>query len=700
MAKPRPTENKMAKNYTITFKSLRAGTVYTVNIGGGSGTAVPLKGGAQPFSTQEDDDNNMFAPVRTQSGYLRIVDTDTDANGNAWDWKDLIPATDTSRPVTLTRVSNGQAIACWKGFMQAQDFGSVLYGNPQEREFPIQCVLTVTQGTYINYQQTAIQNFAYLLKQIVDSIPSAQRPTSFYIQGGGDALVWLRKCIDWQNFVAEEDGGLAARFTMFECLEDLCSFWGWTARTKGTTMYLTCADDDAEEDWLHLSYANLSTIAGGGNPTVSTVSFNEGTLSGDIFASTNNDEYVQRGVNKCVVDVDTNRADDNVIDIFTQGTVEAMEALGWQGSSVHGATYTNDLLTLDNGYIKVTCRQNYASLNVGRVPVSGSDSEDINVIRIKKTGGNNVTPFVTMETAYEHNFSGGFLMLYGSTYRYADKFERPFEDFDFGDTFMFARIGIGKDREHAKWWDGYDREWKDSVTHCRVGIANKPFHLDKSQEYYTYWEWPGDVPAADWDVYNILELPNACGKLFIDLMGTDNSRVEDIDGEKSFELRDFMVTFRRNDGVNWTPGFWDHMRRFEEKSRPISFGYKDGNNSRFTEEMDIDCIYASANTMKFCFGELFNSDGTFFNTVPYGQNNYRPEQHLANRVASYWASSKRRMYLEMRSDEPVADATGTVAVIGDVDPRTKVTVDGTECYPIAISREWRDDVVELTVLEI
>ena len=48
--------------------------------------------------------------------------------------------------------------------MQAQDFGSVLYGNPQEREFPIQCVLTVTQGTDINYQQTQIQNFAYLLK--------------------------------------------------------------------------------------------------------------------------------------------------------------------------------------------------------------------------------------------------------------------------------------------------------------------------------------------------------------------------------------------------------------------------------------------------------------------------------------------------------------------------------------------------------
>ena len=686
----------MAKNYTITFKSLRAGTVYTVNIGGGSGTAVPLKGGAQPFTTQEDDDNNMFAPVRTQSGYLRIVDNGLDANGNAWDWKDLIPATDTSRPVTLSHTEGSRTVVDWRGFMQAQDFGSVLYGNPQEREFPIQCVLSILNGSDINYQQTAIQNFAYLLKQIVDSIPSAQRPTAFYIQGGGDALVWLRKCIDWQNFVAEEDGGLAARFTMFECLEDLCSFWGWTARTMGTTMYLTCADDDAEEDWLHLSYVNLGTIAGGGNPTVSTVPFNEGTLSGDIFASTNNDEYVQRGVNKCVVDVDTNRADDNVIDIFTQGTVEAMEALGWQGSSVHGGTYTNDLLTLDNGYIKVTCRQNYASLNVAEVSTNG-DNENINVIRIKKTGGNNVTPFVTMETAYEHNFSGGFLKLYGSTYRYNDKYEDPMRDVDYSARFMFARIGIGKDRDHAVWWDGYNRQWLSSVVYCRIGIANKPFAPDKMQEYYTFESWDSDVSGWSW--YNTLEFPDVCGKLFIDLLGTDDAQMSAIDGEKSFELKDFTVTFRRNAGVNWEPGFHEHMRRFSEKDRPTSFGYKAGNNSRFTEEMDIDCIYASENTMKFCFGELFNSDGTFFNTVPYGQNNYRPEQHLANRVASYWTASKRRLYLEMRSDEPVADATG-VTVIGDVDPRTKVTVDGTECYPIAISREWRDDVVELMVLEI
>lgn len=686
----------MAKNYTITFKSLRAGTTYVVNIGGGTGAAVPLIGGSQPFTTQEDSNEDIFAPIRTQSGYFRIIDNGLDANGNAFDWKDLIPATPTSRPVTLT--AGGTVV--WQGFMQAQDFGSVLYGNPQEREFPVHCVLSILGGTNINYQQTAIQNFAYLLKQIVDAIPLAQRPTAFYIQGGADAQAWLLKCIDWQNFVSEDDDTTSARFNCYECLEDFCAFWGWTARTQGTALYLTCADDADETKWLYLTYANLTTMAGGTSAGTTSSTFNTATIAGDIYASTENDEYIQRGVDKCEVNVDSNRADDNVIDIFTQKVVENMEALGWQSQTVHGTKYTNDLLAIDNGNIKVQCREGYGSINIAKVSQNGN-SEDINVIRIKKTGGNNVTPFVTMETTYEHNFSGGFLILYGSTYRFSNKFERPVRDVDYGDTFMFARIGIGKDREHAKWWDGYDMAWKDTVSHCRVGIANKPFHLDNSQEYYTYWEWPGDVPAADWQVYNVLELPNVCGKMFIDLLGTDNSRVEDIDGEKSFELKDFMVTFRRNAGVNWIQGFWDHMRRFTEKDRPNSFTYKATNDSRFASTKNIDSVYASANAQKFCFGQIFNADGTFFDAVPYanGVNSERPEQHAADRVADYWTTTRRRVSMELRSNVTVSGSSGSIA-LGTIDPRYKLTFESGTYYPISISREWRDDVVQMTILEI
>jgi len=175
----------------------------------------------------------------------------------------------------------------------------------------------------------------------------------------------------------------------------------------------------------------------------------------------------------------------------------------------------------------------------------------------------------------------------------------------------------------------------------------------------------------------------------------------DIDGEKSFELKDFTVTFRRNAGVNWVSGFWDHMRRFKELDRPTSFVYKATNNSKFTNEKDINGIYATTNAMKFCFGEIFNANGTFFDTVPYanGGSDERPEQHVADRVANYWATSKRRVSMELRSNEYIYGSSG-YDTISNITPRHKLTFESGIYHPLSISREWRDDVVQMTILEI
>lgn len=676
----------MAKNYTIQFKSLRAGTTYIVNIGGGTGTPVPLKAGANPFITQEDDDDDMFTPIRTQSGYMRIVDDGYAADGvTPFNWKDMIPATDISRPVTLT--ANGTVV--WQGFMQAQDFGSTLYGNPQEREFPIQCVLTVTQGTDINYQQTGIQNFAYLLKQIVDAIPSAQRPTDFYIQGGSDAQSWLLKKIDWQNYVSEDaDGNLTARFNCYDCLQDMCAFWGWTARTKAQTMYLTMADDSAETNWLYLvendQQHDLTTMAGGTAAGTTTDTFTttniDTTNSGDIFASTGNDEYVQRGHNKAVVEADTNRGDDDVVNVFDDKTVEEMEDLGWHSGVTHDIAYTDDLLTVQRNFWNISCRSGYGSLNIGRTG-TGDQAKYINVVRIKKTGGNSVTPFVSMETVYEHNFSDGFLMFFGTTYRYANLYENPFHNFSIGRNFMFCRIGIGRTRETAMWWN--NTAWQSSQIHCRVGIGNQQNFIDKKDEF-PFW-YPKD---SAWWAENILPVTACTGKLFIDFLGTDDPDLPAIDGEKSFELCDLKITFQRNAGVK-KEQYPSEQWRITDKDRPTSFSYISNNQNSVRNEWNADCIYATENACKFCYGEIFDPSGALITSVPYAGGQERPEQHLADRVTTYWRTSKRRIAPELRAN-----------VVPDITPRHKVVLDRMTAYPIAISRDWWNDITTLTILEL
>ena len=161
-----------SSNYSITFKSLRSGIAYTLTIGGGSGNAIPLHGGAEPFTTDEDASEDQFTPIRSQSGYFRIMDNGTNANGGVlssdW-WKDLLPATDSERYVKLTHFSGSSTIADWQGFMQSQTFSGALYGNPQEREFPVICPLGVLAGEDIDFN-AGLKNFAYLLKSVCDTI--------------------------------------------------------------------------------------------------------------------------------------------------------------------------------------------------------------------------------------------------------------------------------------------------------------------------------------------------------------------------------------------------------------------------------------------------------------------------------------------------------------------------------------------------
>ena len=186
----------MAVRWQIPFKSLRSGETYTVNIHDANytGTPVTLKGGADPFSTQEDDDDDLFTPIRTQSGYIRIVDDGFAADGSTpYNWKDLLPLTDTDRPVTLT--VEGSNTPVWQGFMQAQNFGGVLYGNPQEREYPVQCALAVTECNDIDVTNHELRNFAYLLNEIISGIPVISI-TQIVVQGGSDARQWLLKLVD------------------------------------------------------------------------------------------------------------------------------------------------------------------------------------------------------------------------------------------------------------------------------------------------------------------------------------------------------------------------------------------------------------------------------------------------------------------------------------------------------------------------
>lgn len=676
-----------AHNYSITFVSLRGGFTYTVHIGGGTGTEIPLKGGSSPFVTQEDDSEDMFANIRTQSGYFRIVDDGKDDNGNAFNWKDLIPATDTSRPVTLTRRVNNTNVVMWQGFMQAQDFGSALYGNPQEREFPIQCVLSVLQGSDINYQHTDIENFAYLLKQIVDDIPGLYRPQHFVIQGGADARTWLLMKIDWQNFVSVDgDGNLMARYTLWQCLEDMCSFWGWTARTHKDTLYLMCADDGSEQSFLTLDYSQLAQLAGGTSSGGTSGTFSPVTLSGNIFANTAQEEYVQRGVNKAIVSVDTDEADEHVIMFADSKTEKEMRDGGWQSSFVDDdkvCRYTVDDLYFESSFQKGSAASGKASFNILQIAddTISSPHDDYDVIRIKAAYDGNI--FAYLETRYEHFYYDGTFSFIGNIYRWAHIFKNYGGDLGVGVHHMYIRFGIGHDRSSAQWFNGM--QWGSTQSAFKLTIGN----VDEN-----FWIYQTVGGASG--VSNKIATPSGglAGKIFIDFLGTDENIYDSpLNPDYNFQIQGFTVNFERNYSHGF--GFTENMK--SQMSSRREYVSKNANNIR--NEFSADCIYGSDNLMPFSFGiPIVDNNGTlsYLTTLTYGNTTERPEQHLANRVTSFWARSRRRLRTELLSNVAMVGST----LIRDITPQYLVTMDGVQCHPLAISHDWRDDIVQLTLLDI
>jgi hypothetical protein len=679
----------MANNYTIQFKSLRAGTTYTLAIGGGTGTAIPLLGGAEPFTTEEDSDEDQFTPIRTQSGTIRIVDNGKAADGvTAFDWHDLLPKTDTARPVTLSHQVSGSTVIDWQGFIQAQNYGSTLYGNPQEHEFPVQCPLTVLGGTQVKTDETVYKNFAYLLSYIFSTLTNISI-TGFVFQGGADARTWLRKKLDWRNLMKINDGDVSPAYNLYDVLEDVCRFWGWTVRIHRETVYFTAIDDAAEPNALVLTSAQLASI---GNETTGDIGTVESmttsvTVSGDVFASMDNDDFMNRGYSKAIVKADCNKSDSE-LEFAPQSVETIMEQGGytWVGDPDNARIgyfttpeilgFTSDQGRVLSGGIASSSVAGFARRQI-YTDQDATTPDIVDEIVIRQPFNQSMKAYI--ESTYEMSFPGGSFKIDASIF---EGFNRA----PTGEQYrtMHLAIGIGTSRSNAMWLNtgnqAFNIYWSSTKQLVTFSIKDAPalslFHIPQ-----------------DAFIRNIPVDSNLFGRVFIEFYGS-----EDLDdwrigkpGECNFEIADFKITFSR-DAV----AIVDSHERKAIKKRYNTREYTSTNNSMASDELNIDCIYASDNEMEYGFGLVMNSDGTFMASAPYGNITEQPEQHLANRVTTYWAQAKR-----MLSPDLIANASiGTGVTVMDITPRHKVTLDGTTFHPIAINHDWRDDVISLTLLEM
>lgn len=191
-----------------------------------------LTGAAQPFSTEEEDDDDPYTPVRSQSGYVRFVADDAAVLAA------LMPATATARPVVL-RDSSGAAL--WQGFLSTEQYTQPWEPVPYEVEVPVVGIMAAMEGVDFTQDDgwTGVQS---LVDTVARYLPDGLAPVF------PDTVPVATVCVEnanWQTYLTateREDNGTTDKYetkNLREVMEDFCKYFGLSCRERGALLYFT-----------------------------------------------------------------------------------------------------------------------------------------------------------------------------------------------------------------------------------------------------------------------------------------------------------------------------------------------------------------------------------------------------------------------------------------------------------------------------
>jgi hypothetical protein len=402
------------------------------------------------------------------------------------------------------------------------------------------------------------------------------------------------------------------------------------------------------------------------------------TLQGDIFASTDNDDMKRRGPSKATVKADCN-SQDTIFEFAPPSVEKLMDATGytWVAGEELGTGYftTTPIRSFDTLGMKGDATQKGGFCR--RQIYSDADSDSVaekDMFTIDNTGYDRNTPIISLQSKKAMNYTGGSLKIKGDVYVGAKRW-----DYNWANDLLWVRVGIGLTRATAKWFYVMGDEPVGHITH----------RWQSTPASFASWVHNGGFTGCNVVLAQCNYIPcddNLYGYLFIDIDGMNMFYEHE---ETSFEIGDFEVDFTR-DATFFPTSTTDVRSRTMVEKRINSLDYMAVNTNGCGNEWNADMIYASDNNMEYGYGLIINpSDGSFVETVGYGNQQEHPEQHLANRVAAFWQSSKRQVVTELRTE-----------AIPDVTPRHRLTLETAWKFdPIAISHNWRDDVTILTLLQ-
>ena len=219
--------------WTLTFTS-RSGQTVSVGIRGME-QAKTLTPAEDPFSVTADNSEDPFKPIRSSSGYIRVL-------ALIGELDEVFTSLPSTHPVTA-RVGNATV---WCGFVKGEAYTQGYEGGKITVEIPVVDALTYLEGEYMPNTWNTPVTLGELLNLIVWQFnlnvaefvfPERTHPNNVlrhYIQ----PQRWIKELKE-----ANTEGEYFETDTVSKVLTDICVAYGWSLRQEGVTWYFMSIDD-------------------------------------------------------------------------------------------------------------------------------------------------------------------------------------------------------------------------------------------------------------------------------------------------------------------------------------------------------------------------------------------------------------------------------------------------------------------------